>query len=171
MHKQHKKDLPHVSNFRQVWRNPYHFLAFGFGTGLLPKAPGTWGTVIAIPIYMLVMHFPFWLYFAFTIAFTVLSMIICEITEKDLGIHDHPAENIDEIAGYLVTMLFAPVGPFWIILGFILFRIFDVWKPWPIAWIDRRVKGGFGTVLDDVLAACYSAALMFLIATLFYYYE
>lgn len=158
-----KKKLPPAYVYRSIWRNPLHFIAFGFGSGVLPVAPGTWGTLIAIPIYMLMMYFPQWLYLVVTGVIIILSVIICDISEKDLKIHDHPGMTLDEIAGYLLTMAMAPPKATWIILGFVLFRIFDIWKPWPIGMIDRKVKGGLGTVLDDLIAAVYAALALELI--------
>lgn len=166
-----KKHLPPASSYKSIWRNPIHFIAFGFGSGVLPKAPGTWGTLMAIPIYMLMMYFPLWLYILVTSVIIVLSVIICEISEKDLNIHDHPGMALDEIAGYLLTMVLAPPGILWIILGFIFFRIFDIWKPWPIADIDRKIKGGLGTVLDDLIAAVYAGLALELIVLIFLSWE
>lgn len=156
---------------RSVWRNPIHFITFGFGTGLLPKMPGTWGTVAAIPIYLIIMDFPLWLYGIITLAVIIFSVIACDITERDLGVHDYPGIVLDEIAGYLLTMFSAPLGWFWIIAGFLLFRIFDIWKPWPIGWVDRKVSGGFGTVVDDLLAAVYAWIVLQGIVAVFAYYD
>jgi phosphatidylglycerophosphatase A len=156
---------------RSVWRNPIHFVTFGFGSGVLPKMPGTWGTVAAIPLYMLIMNFPLWLYGFVTLAVIVFSVIACDITEREIGIHDYPGIVLDEIAGYLLTMFAVPLGWFWIIAGFILFRIFDIWKPWPIGWVDRKVSGGFGTTVDDLLAAVYAWIVLQLMAGVFAYYN
>lgn len=166
-----KSHHPSAHTIRSVWRNPIHFLAFGFGSGVLPKMPGTWGTVVAIPIYMLIMNFPLWLYALVTLLVIIAGIFICDITEREIGIHDYKGIVIDEIAGYLLTMFAVPLGWFWIIAGFILFRIFDIWKPWPIYWLDRKVSGGFGTMVDDLLAAVYAWAVLQFIAAAYFYYE
>ena len=129
------------------WRNPIHFLAFGFGSGAMPKAPGTWGTLAAIPIYLLLL-------------LTLVGIWLCHRTASDMGVHDHPGIVWDEIVGYLITMIVAPVGWIWIVVGFFLFRFFDIIKPWPIRWVDRHVHGGFGIMLDDVLAGLMALACM-----------
>lgn len=165
-----KHNIP-AHTIHSIWRNPIHFIAFGFGSGVLPKMPGTYGTLVAIPLYMLIMNCSLWLYSLITLAVIVLSIIICEKAERDLGIHDHPGMVIDEIAGYFLTMLAVPVGWFWILAGFILFRIFDIWKPWPIRWLDQKMPGGFGTVVDDLLAAVYAWVGLQLMAGLYFYYD
>jgi phosphatidylglycerophosphatase A len=156
---------------RSVWRNPLHFLAFGFGTGTVPWAPGTFGTLAALPVYILIMDLSPWLYALVTLMIILAAIIICHITAKDLGVHDYPGIVLDEIAGYLVTMLWVPAGWIWIVFGFVLFRLFDIWKPWPIRWVDRWVKGGFGIVLDDLLAGVYAWVIMQLLANYWFYYD
>ena len=145
---------------KSIWRNPIHFLAFGFGSGALPVAPGTFGTLAAIPIYLLMEPLTLWLYLAVVVVITALGVWLCHVTSRDLGVHDHPGIVWDEIAGYLITMIAAPTGWLWVLLGFILFRIFDIIKPWPIGWADRQVSGGLGIMLDDVLAAAYAWLLL-----------
>lgn len=135
-----------------AWRRIVHFFAFGFGAGRLPKAPGTFGTLVAVPIYLLMQPLAPWLYAAVVLALFGAGVWVCAQTERDLGVHDHPGIVWDEIVGYLVTMFLAPAGWVWIALGFALFRLFDVWKPFPIRQIERRVRGGLGNMLDDVLA-------------------
>jgi len=132
--------------------NPLHFLAFGFGSGLMPKAPGTWGTLAAIPLYLLIQDWALIHYVPLVILLAVLGFWICDVAAVDLKVHDHPGIVWDEIVGYLITMIAAPSGWLWIVIGFILFRIFDILKPWPIRWVDKKVKGGFGIMLDDILA-------------------
>jgi phosphatidylglycerophosphatase A len=83
---------------------------------------------------------------------------------KEIHVHDHPGMCIDEVVGYLVTMFGAPHGFRWIVLGFIAFRIFDIWKPWPIHIIDQKVKGGFGMILDDILAGIYSILVLHILS-------
>jgi phosphatidylglycerophosphatase A len=141
----------------RIWRNPIHILAFGLGSGLAPVAPGTFGTLVAVPIYLgLIQVAGLWGYLAVVAAMAILGIWICHASSRDLGVHDHPGIVWDEIVGYLLTMAAAPAGWLWVVLGFVLFRFFDILKPWPIAWADRRVSGGLGIMLDDVLAAVYA---------------
>jgi phosphatidylglycerophosphatase A len=131
------------------------FLSAGFGAGYSPIAPGTAGTLVAIPIYYFLSFIPFPLYELTLITFFFLSSWISEKAEKEWGKRDHPRIVIDEIMGYLITMLWLPKTTLFIILGFFLFRFFDIVKPTPIRLLER-VKGGYGVVLDDVAAGVYS---------------
>ncbi len=149
---------------------PVHLLAFGFGSGLSPWAPGTMGTLAAMLIYLPLSQLPFEGYALLTLAAIVVGIWICGWSARQLGVHDHPGIVWDEIAGYLVTMLAAPAGLVWMLVGFVLFRLFDILKPWPISWFDRRVGGGLGIMLDDVVAglaamACLQLLTAFLGAT------
>lgn len=138
---------------KKVWQDPIYFIAFGFGSGLMPIAPGTWGTLAALPIYLLLAG-SFWgTYLILTLAAFILGVAVCERVSSDLGVHDYSGIVWDEVVGYLLTMFLAPVGVIWMAIGFVLFRVFDIWKPYPISIVDKRVKGGFGIMLDDVLAA------------------
>lgn len=148
----------------KVWRNPWHFIAFGFGSGLLPTMPGTFGTLVAIPIYYLLRDCSLQNYALIVVVITVFGMWLSEKVSREIGIHDYPGMNFDEIVGFLVTMFAAPEGWFWVILGFTLFRITDIWKPGPIRWVDKHVSGGFGVVLDDILAAVISWLILQTIA-------
>lgn len=134
------------------------FLALGFGSGKAPFAPGTFGTLIAIPIYLLLRELTPLVYALVVAAMFVLGVWICQVTEQDLGVHDHASIVWDEIVGYLITMFMAPAGWVWIAAGFLLFRLFDIWKPFPIRALERRIQGGLGNMLDDVLAALYALA-------------
>lgn len=136
-----------------VWRHPIHFLSFGFGTGLSPRAPGTFGTLAGIPFVLLLGTGSVFTYAAATALLFVVGIYLCDRTAHALGVHDHPAIVWDEVVGYLVTCFLVPLEAHWLLLGFLLFRVFDILKPWPISWIDRRVTGGFGIMLDDLLAA------------------
>lgn len=147
---------------KQILSNPVLFLAFGFGSGLAKKAPGTFGTVAAIPLYLVLAQTGMTAYSVATIAATVAGIWICGIAAEKLGEHDYGGIVWDEIAGYLITMWLAPYSWQTVIAGFILFRIFDIIKPWPIKWIDQKVQGGFGIMLDDVLAAVFAGALLLL---------
>jgi phosphatidylglycerophosphatase A len=150
-----------------VWRNPVHFLAFGFGSGLAPWAPGTFGTLAAIPLYLLMTLLPLWGYLLVLMFSAGLGIYLCGRTARDMGVHDHPGIVWDEFVGFWITMLFVPVNWVWILAGFVLFRLFDIWKPWPIRVVDQRVEGGFGIMLDDVLAGIYALLVLQLLVFLF----
>ena len=140
----------------RVFRDPAHFLALGFGSGCAPKAPGTFGTLAAIPLYLLAQPLPLWAYLLLIAAGFILGVWICDRVARDLGVHDHPAIVWDEVVGYFLTMIAAPPGWLWIIAGFALFRLFDIVKPWPIRQADQHIGGGFGIMFDDLLAAIYA---------------
>lgn len=147
------KILPKKEIAKIVWRNPACFLAFGFGSGLMPLVPGTWGTLAAIPIYLLLASTSAPVYLFSVLGAFLLGIVVCNQTSKLLGVHDYGGIVWDEVVGFLLTMFLAPPGIIWIVIGFILFRIFDIWKPYPIHVVDERVHGGLGIMLDDVLAA------------------
>ena len=133
-----------------------HWLAFGFGSGLSPKAPGTAGTLVAIPFYLLLCQLPVFYYGLFVLSALVIGIYLCDKTSRDMGVHDHSGIVWDEMVGFWITMLMIPVSWQSVIAGFMLFRLFDIWKPFPIRLLDRHVKGGFGVMIDDVLAAFYA---------------
>jgi len=139
---------------RFLLAHPAHFLALGFGAGLSPKAPGTVGTLVAFPLFWLLLESP--LYWAWAVLFLGVGVWACGVTGRALGVHDHGGIVWDEVAAFLLVLPFAPVSLFGYILAFALFRLFDIWKPFPIGWLDARVQGGVGVMLDDVLAAGYS---------------
>lgn len=146
---------------RFLWAHPAHFLALGFGSGLAPKAPGTFGTLVGFPLYFLLVEAPFfWLWAA---AFLVLGVWVCEVTGRALGVHDHGGIVWDEVAAFFCVLPFAPQTLWGFTAAFALFRLFDIWKPFPIGWFDARVQGGFGVMLDDVLAAVYAVAGLWLL--------
>jgi len=147
-----------------VFGHPIHFLAFGFGSGLAPVAPGTFGTLVGIPFFFFMASIPLWGYLALILAFFLFGVWLCDRSSKMLGVHDHGGIVWDEIVGYLVTMIAAPAGWEWVIVGFILFRIFDIFKPWPIAYLDRHVSGGFGIMVDDILAGVYAMLILQLLS-------
>lgn len=148
-------------SFRELLRDPAALLAFGFGSGLARWVPGTMGTLAAIPFYILAANF---LTLPYYVAMLVLSFLLgiyfCHRTARKLGVHDHGGIVWDEFVGYWLTMIAVPLTWYWVLAGFVLFRIFDMIKPWPIGVIDRRVGGGFGIMLDDVLAAVPAAACL-----------
>ncbi|KEQ16880.1 phosphatidylglycerophosphatase A family protein [Endozoicomonas numazuensis] len=156
----------HVSKTPSVWKNPVHFFAFGLGSGLSPVAPGTFGTLAAIPFYLVFQYLPLWNYLLVLAVSIVLGIWLCGKTSKDLGVHDHPGIVWDEFVGYWITMLVAPSGWEWVLTGFILFRIFDIWKPWPIGWLDQKVHGGLGIMIDDIIAGIFALISLQVIAHL-----
>ena len=140
-----------------IIKNPIHLLAFGFGSGLSPVAPGTFGTLAAIPIYLaLVNSVNSVIYVLVVILFSLLGFWLCGKTAKDLGVHDHPGIVWDEIVGFLITMYLVPLSWVWIMVGFALFRVFDILKPWPIRFLDQKVEGGIGIMLDDIVAGIFA---------------
>lgn len=141
---------------RPDMKNPVHFLAFGFGSGLAPKAPGTFGTLAALPIWWLAAQLPLWGYVLVLLSVIAVGPYLCGRTAEDLGVHDHGGIVWDEIAGFLLTMLLVPVSWYGALAGFLLFRLFDIVKPWPIGWLDRQVGGGTGIMLDDLVAGLYA---------------
>lgn len=147
-------------------RNPALFVALGFGTGLMRYGPGTAGTVAGVGLYLLIAPLPEVLAIAVTLACAVLGVPLCDYAARRLGVHDDPAIVWDEIAGFLITMLLVPFGALWIAAGFVLFRVLDIAKPWPIGWLDRRLGGGLGIMADDVLAGAVACALIHLAALL-----
>lgn len=145
---------------------PANFLALGGGLGLAPKAPGTFGTLLGIPL-LLLMPTSLPAYLGVLLLLAAVGIWCCDQCARQLGVHDHPGIVWDEVVGYLITMIAVPRSLVWIIVGFALFRLFDVLKPWPISWIDRRVHGGLGIMLDDMLAALFSLGVMQLLLYLF----
>lgn len=145
----------------KVWSNVWHFLAFGFGTGLAKKAPGTWGTLAGLALMPLLYLLPLWLGLVVIALASVFGIWLCGRVADDLGVHDHGGIVWDEIVGIWMTLILLPNTWQWWVLGFVLFRILDILKPWPISWLDRRVGGGLGIMLDDMLAGLIAAALLY----------
>ncbi|WP_290697831.1 phosphatidylglycerophosphatase A [Amphritea sp.] len=150
-----------------VWRNPVHFLAFGLGSGAAPWAPGTVGTLAAIPFFLLMQPLSLFWYGVILLVTSLIGIYLCGKTSDDMGVHDHGGIVWDEFVGYWLTMFAAPTGWLWIIIGFVLFRIFDIIKPWPISWADKKVAGGLGIMLDDILAGLMALGCLQFIALFF----
>ena len=131
-------------------------IALFFGAGCAPWAPGTAGTLAAVPLAWLLSALGDGVYVAVLVAVVAVGAWASRRASTELGSHDHPGIVIDEVAGYLVTMAFIPVSATTAALGFALFRLFDVVKPWPIRWVDRNVSGGLGIMADDLLAGVYA---------------
>lgn len=145
--------------------NPIHFLALGFGSGLIRPAPGTWGTLAGVPLYMALVHVPgltLTSYLLITLFAFVIGIYLCGKTANDVGVHDHGAIVWDEIVGLLVTLTAITPSLFNLVAGFLLFRFFDILKPWPIKYLDRSVHGGFGIMVDDLLAGVMACAILHL---------
>lgn len=147
---------------RSLLRDPFHCLALGLGSGCIRKAPGTWGSLAALPLYGLFFWVPAPVFWLILVVSFVLGVWLCQRTADALGVHDHPAIVWDEFVGMWIVLALQPTQWWWIGVAFVLFRLFDIWKPWPISWLDQRVSGGLGIMLDDVLAGIY--ALLVLIA-------
>jgi phosphatidylglycerophosphatase A len=146
---QHPPDLDPAPD---LLRNPVQFLAFGFGSGLSPWAPGTAGTLVAVPLYLLISSWSLLQYTGFIVLTALLGVWICGVASRQLKVHDHPGIVWDEFVGFWITMWAVPADWVWIVAGFLAFRVFDIVKPWPVSVLDRKVGGGFGIMIDDVLA-------------------
>ena len=141
-------------------RSALHWIAFGAGAGLAPRAPGTAGTAVAIPIYLAIAAQPIAIYLLAVAVVIAAGVWACGRTARELGVHDHPGIVLDEIAGFLVAMTALPNDWWWITAGFVAFRLLDIAKPWPISLADRRIGGGLGIVLDDVMAGALACAAL-----------
>jgi phosphatidylglycerophosphatase A len=142
-------------------RHPAMLLATWFGVGLIPIAPGTWGSLAALPFAWVIRSI--WGTIGLAVGTALVFFAGCwaaETVTKAGGIKDPGAVVIDEVAGQWLALLAAPRDPFAWVLTFVLFRIFDIWKPWPVRWADRDVAGGLGVMLDDLLAAAYAALVL-----------
>ncbi|MFL1403987.1 phosphatidylglycerophosphatase A [Marinobacter sp. M1N3S26] len=134
-------------------RHPVHLLAFGFGSGAVPRAPGTWGSLAAIPLWYPISLLPELAYWLVVLVAFVVGIWLCGQTARALKVHDHGGIVWDEFVGMWIVLGFFPETYYGVLLCFVAFRLFDVWKPWPIDWIDERTPGGLGIMIDDVLAA------------------
>ncbi|NIY84217.1 phosphatidylglycerophosphatase A [Vibrio hepatarius] len=150
-------------------KNPWHLLATGFGSGLSPIVPGTMGTLASLPFYLLLAHLSLPLYGLVVIASCIIGVKICQVTSDDMGVHDHGSIVWDEFSGMWITMLVVPMFGLavfdwkWLATGFVLFRFFDMVKPWPIGWLDKRVHGGLGIMLDDIVAGVMAGVALYLV--------
>lgn len=151
------------TNIQFDLKQPIQFLALGFGSGLAPKAPGTFGTLAAIPLFFLLALLTPTAYLIAVIVMSIAGVYICGKAANDVGVHDHPAIVWDEFIGFFITMFMIPVSWQSIVMGFLLFRLFDILKPWPISFIDKKMSGGMGIMLDDILAGLFSLFIMHLI--------
>ena len=136
--------------------HPAHFFALGFGSGLVAKAPGTFGTLVGFPLFWLISSYVIHLQLLIITALFLIGIYFCNKTSKDLGVADHGAIVWDEIVAIMLVLTFTPGYWFWWLLAFAMFRLFDIWKPFPIRQFDMKLKGGFGVMFDDLLAAVYA---------------
>ena len=141
-------------------RKPTHLLATWFGIGLLRPAPGTWGTLAGALLWFFLPHAHTWIWLILPL-FILLSWYVCAQANKDSDSGDNSSIVIDEVAGMLVTLAFVPHTLFAYCLAFLLFRLFDIWKPWPISWVDKNIKGGWGILFDDLLAGLFAGVILF----------
>ncbi|OCG16242.1 phosphatidylglycerophosphatase A [Gilliamella sp. App6-5] len=147
-------------NFKKYLKltNPIHFLAVGLGSGMSPIMPGTMGSLMAIPLWLLFYGLQPALYWIFILVTFIFGCFICQKTSDDTHTHDSGHIVWDEFVGMWITLFFIPqLSVMWIAIAFVAFRVFDMAKPWPIRWFDKRVPGGFGIMVDDVIAAIFSS--------------
>ena len=147
----------------RLLRDPVHLFALGFGAGLVPVAPGTFGSVVGVAAALGALHFGLGVAIGATVVATLAGFWICGESARRLGVHDHPGIVWDEVAGMMLTMLAAPSTWWGLLLAFGLFRLFDIWKPWPIREIDHGMRGGAGIMLDDVMAGFLAATVLLLV--------
>ncbi len=146
--------------WRFVLRHPAHFIAFGGGAGLSPVAPGTVGTLLALPIhYFLAPQLP-WIYLVVVGALFGLGVWACAVAGRALGAADHGGMVWDEVVAFLLVLFFVPAGAYWQAFAFVVFRFFDIFKPPPIRYYDRTLKNGFGVMWDDLIAAAYTVLVL-----------
>lgn len=148
---------------RFVISHPAHFFAFGFGAGLSPYAPGTVGTLVAFPLFFLLRGLDPVIYFTLVAVLYAAGVWFCDVAGKSLGVPDHGGIVWDEIVAFLLVLYFSsPTLPGYA-SAFLLFRLFDIWKPFPIRYADRHIHGGFGVMFDDLLAAIYAIVCLLLL--------
>jgi len=157
--------MQHRELIRVVVRDPVHWPAFGFGLGLMPFAPGTFGSLLGVPLWWFTPSV-LWIQLLVAIVTFLAGIWICGESARRIGVHDHGGIVWDEVVGMYLTLLVVPPEIPWIIASFLAFRLFDIVKPWPIRDLDHRLQGGLGIMLDDVMAALYAACLLLLGRTL-----
>ena len=148
--------LAKTPNLHFLLQHPAHFLGLGFGSGLAKRAPGTFGTLMALPLAWMTEALPLPIQWSLITALFLIGIPICSITGKALGVVDHGGIVWDEIVAMLLVLTFCPLQWQWWLLAFLLFRLFDIWKPYPIRQCDAKLKNGFGVMFDDILAAIYA---------------
>ncbi len=154
-------DLPARPTLRFVYSHPAHFIAFGGGIGVIPFAPGTFGTLLAIPLFHVLQPLlaP-WTFLVVIVALFWLGVWACAIAGRSLGAADHGGMVWDEVVAFLLVLFFVPAGGYWQAFAFVAFRFFDIFKPPPIRYYDRTLKNGFGVMWDDLIAAAYTLLVL-----------
>jgi phosphatidylglycerophosphatase A len=156
---------------RFLLSHPAHFIALGFGSGLAPRAPGTFGTLAALAIFVALSHVMApWIVGLLAVPLFAIGVWASSVTARDLGVEDHGSIVIDEIAAFLPVALYANRSPLMLAVAFGLFRLFDIWKPFPIRQVERRIHGGLGVMVDDVIAALYACAGIWLLVAVSHAY-
>jgi phosphatidylglycerophosphatase A len=143
-------------NLQLLLQHPAHFFGLGFGSGLAPKAPGTFGTVVGYPLFWLISVYALPTQLIIITALFIIGIYFCDVTGKALGVSDHGGIVWDEIVAIMLVLAFTPNQWQWWLVAFLLFRLFDIWKPYPIRQFDAKLKNGFGVMFDDLLAAIYA---------------
>jgi phosphatidylglycerophosphatase A len=142
------------------WRKPSQILAFGLGAGASPVAPGTAGSLVGLALYWPLAGLPLAAYAAVLAVLALVGIALCGRASRDLGVEDHPGIVWDEITGMLIGTAGLPLEWPWLLAAFAVFRLLDILKPWPISWLDRRITGGLGIMLDDIAAGIATLAVM-----------
>ena len=145
-----------------AWKYPVHFLAYGFGTGLIPFAPGTFGSLIGVALFWFMAPVGAASYAGLVVVMFVAGIFICGQTARDVGAIDPGFIVYDEIVGFLVAMYLLPRDLRWIAAGFVVYRIFDIWKPFPIHYVESHLGLGLGIMTDDVIAGVYTLTVLHL---------
>ena len=147
----------------ELWKYPIHFLAYGFGTGLMPILPGTFGSLVGVALFWFMAPLAPLTYAGIVVAMGIAGIFICGQTARDVGVNDPGFIVWDEIVGFLVAMYLMPRQWQWIILGFVIYRIFDIWKPYPIPWVEKNLGLGSGIMADDIVAGIYTFMILHLL--------
>ncbi len=143
-------------NLQFLLQHPAHFFGLGFGCGLSKKAPGTFGTLVGFPLFTLIATLNLTAQLGIICLLFLIGIYFCNITSKNLGVADHGSIVWDEIVAMMLVLTFTINQWQWWLAAFILFRLFDIWKPYPIQQFDAKLKNGFGVMFDDLLAAIYA---------------
>ena len=143
-------------NLKFLFAHPAHFFALGFGSGLAQKAPGTFGTIVGLPLFWLISGQSLNTQFAIIALLFVIGIYFCDVAGKNIGVSDHGSIVWDEIVAMLLVLALTPFSAAYWLVAFLLFRLFDIWKPFPIRQFDAKLKNGFGVMFDDLLAAIYA---------------
>ncbi len=151
-------------DLKKVFTNPRYFLALGFGSGLVPRAPGTFGTLAAIPFYLILAELPVLYYAGVVIVALAVGIIVCGSVAQELAVKDPAIIVWDEFVGLWIALFMLPEGWIWLLIGFAVFRFFDILKPWPVNYFDEKLSGGAGIMLDDVAAGLYTLLVIQLAA-------